>query len=250
MTVAVYTKGVTVAYHGCPVVNAVDLEVRRGQWLAVIGPNGAGKSSLLKAIAGVVPFTGEVSVPTDRIAYMPQSPVLPPGMSVAEYVLLGRAGHMGWFGRESVSDRQSAFAAMERLDVAGFGSRPVTELSGGEVQRVALARAICQQGTVLVLDEPTSSLDLGHQMSVLELIESLRLESGLTVISAIHDLTAAGRFADHLAVMNKGWLAEVGPTAQVLDPDRLSQHYGSPLESMTAPDGSTVILPSYTRANH
>ena len=230
------------------VVHGVDVRVSPGESLAVIGPNGSGKSTMLRAIAGLVPSSGSVQAasgrrptPTD-LALMPQSPVLPPGMTVAEYVLVGRTPHLGWLGRESAADLRIVADVLARLDLEAYAKRPVSNLSGGEGQRVALARALAQQVPLLLLDEPTSSLDVGAQTDVLDLVESLRRTDGLTVVLAIHDLGTAARYADRLLLLREGRTVAFGTPEAVLRDDVLSDVYGTPLQVREI-DGDLVVLP-------
>ncbi|MEZ5228179.1 MAG: ABC transporter ATP-binding protein [Acidimicrobiales bacterium] len=178
LDVSVRIVGVTLGR--TPILIDASFDAAPGEWVGLIGPNGAGKSTLLRALVGLVEHTGSVSIGgraeqrVDRartIAFVPQSPVLPPGMTVGEYVLLGRTAHLSWLGRESAADRDAAIEALERLELGSFVDRDVTALSGGEVQRVSLARAIASACPVLLLDEPTSALDIGHQVAVLELVD-------------------------------------------------------------------------------
>lgn len=240
---------VTVQLGSTLAVAEVDLELRRGEWLGLIGPNGAGKSTLLRAIAGLVRFDGGVSVvdgvhtgPCD-VAMVPQNPVVPPGMSVAEYVMLGRTAHLNWLARESTRDRQVAASAMQQLDLADFASRDLRSLSGGELQRVVIARALAQEAPVLLLDEPTSALDIGHQTGVLELVDDLRRAEGLSVLAVMHDLTTAARFADRLALLDQGRLITTGRPAEVMTAERLSAVYRTELTVRTI-DGDLVVLPA------
>ncbi len=248
----VSVQGIGVTLGRTPVLIDAGFDAAPGEWVGMIGPNGAGKSTLLRAIVGLVAHTGSVRIGgqtqerRDRartVAFVPQSPVLPPGMTVGEYVLLGRTAHLSWLGRESSADRDAAIEALERLDLGRFVDRDVTALSGGEVQRVSLARAIASACPVLLLDEPTSALDIGHQIAVLEMVDELRSQDGLTVISAMHDLTSAGRFADRLLLLSCGSVAAFGPTAEVLTEELLSTYYQTPVTVMTAPDGSVVVVP-------
>ncbi|MCP3992319.1 MAG: ABC transporter ATP-binding protein [Actinomycetia bacterium] len=253
--IAFTLEEVSVSYQrGVTVVDAVSIVIERGRWLALIGPNGAGKSSLLKAMAGLVPHGGWIRFPArdhekaspslaKLVAYVAQAPVLPPGMSVAEYVLLARTAHLGWLASESDSDRRIVDEVLERLSLTGFAHRPVAELSGGEIQRATLARALAQQTPILLLDEPTSALDIGHQIAVLELVDELRVEHDLTIISAMHDLSTASRFADELALMNKGTLVASGSPDEVLTEATLSHHYQTPVQILTGADGGVVIVP-------
>ncbi len=248
----VSVQGIGVSFGRTPILIDASFDAAPGEWVGMIGPNGAGKSTLLRAIVGLVEHSGSVRIGgqtqqsinrSKTIAFVPQSPVLPPGMTVGEYVLLGRTAHLSWLGRESSTDRDAAVDALERLELTRFVDRDVTALSGGEVQRVSLARAIASACPVLLLDEPTSALDIGHQIAVLELVDELRAHDGLTVISAMHDLTSAGRFADRLLLLSCGSAAAFGPNAEVLTEDLLSTYYQTPVAVMTAPDGSMVVVP-------
>ncbi len=250
-------RDLSVAYGSTTVLGPIALDVEPGTWLGLIGPNGAGKTTLLLALAGLIDHRGQVALGDGReptatdVAVVPQSPVLPPGMSVAEYVLLGRTAHLGWLARESQADRRIVATVLRRLELDRFADRPVTGLSGGEAQRVVVARALAQQAPILLLDEPTSALDLGHQAEVLELVDELRRSDGLTVIAAMHDLTTAARFADRLALLQGGKLVADGTPDAVLDPDRLSEVYATPLSVRTI-DGDLVVLagPRPNRTNH
>ncbi|MEL6983901.1 MAG: ABC transporter ATP-binding protein [Actinomycetota bacterium] len=250
--IALECRGVSVTFGRDTVLGPIDLSVDRGRWLGLIGPNGAGKTTLLRAMAGLVDHQGRIELGTGvgpagaaasatEVAVVPQSPVLPPGMTVAEYVLLGRTAHLGWLARESDSDRRIAADVVDRLDLGRFAARFVAELSGGEAQRVVVARALAQQAPILLLDEPTSALDLGHQQEVLELVDQLRRSDGLTVIAAMHDLTTAARFADRLALLDRGQLVADGRPVDVLEAERLSQVYATPLSVRTI-DGELVVL--------
>ena len=240
-------RGVEVAFNGAPVVGPLSLDVGDGEWLGLIGPNGAGKSTLLKSAVGVVEFAGEVRLAgTDRrrgldIAWMPQRPELPPEMTVSQYVLLGRTPHLAYLGSEGPDDLDSVSRSLERLEMIELAHRPLGTLSGGEAQRAVMARALAQEAPVLLLDEPTSSLDIGHAIEVLEILDELRRDRGLTVVTAVHDLTLAGRFADRLALIAEGVIVADGPPADVLTEDMLGAHYGAGIRVITNGDGPTVI---------
>ncbi len=242
-------RGLRVAFRGTEALCGVDLDLAAGEWLGVIGPNGAGKSTLLRAIAGLVSHEGTVALACGRppaatdVALVPQNPHLPEGMTVAEYVLLGRSAHLRWLATESRRDRRIVASVLHRLDLQTFAHRPVTNLSGGETQRVVLARALAQQAPVLLLDEPTSALDLGHRNAVLELLDGLRRSDGISVIAATHDLGTAARFADRLALIDRGSIVADGPPRDVLQPGRLSAVYATPLNVHTI-DGEIVVLPT------
>lgn len=252
MSAAIVLEHLSVSYGSTVVLNDVSIGIQAHCWTAVLGRNGAGKSTLLSAIVGIGKGSNSVVFPEHRgprarfCAYVPQKPVLPPGMTVAEYVLLGRTAHLGWLSSESPEDRHRAHDAMGQLGIAPFAARFLNELSGGEAQRAVLARALCQDAEILVLDEPTSSLDVGHQLEVMDLVASLAADQGLTVLSAVHDLTAAVRYADDALLLDRGRLVASGTAWEVLDSDTLSTHFGTPMHRMLGPDGSPVIIPLHT----
>jgi iron complex transport system ATP-binding protein len=247
--------GVSVRYGKRVVVNDFRARVPSGGWLGLIGPNGAGKSSLLRAVVGLVDHDGEVSVDATPltlrsraqraalIAYVPQNPLLPHDMTAFEYALLGRAPFVSYFGSESRHDRATAREVLARLDLDGFADRRLGELSGGELQRLVIARALATEAPILLLDEPTSALDIGHQQQALELVAGLRRQQGLTVISAMHDLTLAGMYADHLVLMHSGNVVASGPPTEVLRPETLFQFYGVRATVHHELDGTVVVIP-------
>jgi iron complex transport system ATP-binding protein len=162
-------------------------------------------------------------------------------MSVANYVLLGRTPHIGYIGSESRHDLRSTELALNRLGLEEIAARELSTLSGGEAQRAVLARALAQEAPILLLDEPTSSLDIGHGLEVLEMIDSLRKADGLTVVTAIHDLTLAGQFVDRLVLLDKGRVVADGLPGEVLTEDRLRPSYGVGIRVVDIGDGPTVI---------
>ncbi len=232
--------------------------VRPGEWLCLIGPNGAGKSSILRATAGLVSHTGSIEVDgsplslrtsrrrAELVAYVPQSPNLPDDMIGSEYVLLGRNPYIGYFGVESQHDVAMVASVLDRLDLADLAVRPLGTMSGGERQRLVIARAIAQEAPILLLDEPTSALDIGHQQQALELVDRLRREHGLTVVSAMHDLTLAGLYADRLALLHQGHVVATGPASSVLRPETLSEFYGVSVRVHHEDDGTVVVVPRRT----
>ncbi|HJT37215.1 MAG TPA: ABC transporter ATP-binding protein [Actinomycetota bacterium] len=249
---AIEIRDVSVRIMHAEIVTGVSLDVSSGEWLALIGPNGAGKTTLLRTIAGLSPFRGEVLLDgrdvsrmsakqrARTVALVPQRPVLPPPMTVFEYVLLGRTPYIRYFDTEQASDLLVARTALDRLDIREFADRPLGSLSGGEQQRVVLARAIAQQAPILLLDEGTSALDIGSQQQVLELVEELRLTDGFTVVSAMHDLTLAGQFAHTLALMSGGRLITTGDAARVLNVELIREHYGA--EVRVTQDGDDIVV--------
>jgi iron complex transport system ATP-binding protein len=244
----------SIAYGERRVVHDVNLDVPAGEWLGLIGPNGAGKSSLLRAIAGLIGFSGSVAFgltaeqPNRRrsaqlVAFLPQRPELPPTMTVGDYILLGRSPHISTFRSEREHDHRAADAVVERLDLAAFATRPLGELSGGEAQRVVLARALTQGAPVLLLDEPSAALDLGEGQRVLELVDELRRERDLTVISAMHDLGIIGQFADRLAVLVGGELAETGNAKAVLTKESIERYFHASVTLVDDGEGGVVVVP-------
>jgi iron complex transport system ATP-binding protein len=245
---------VRVDLDGRPVVREVSLVALGGGWLALIGPNGSGKSSFIRACAGLLNYEGEfifdgIDLRTLRgrdrarlVGYVPQEPVLPPDMTVAEYVLLGRTAHIGYFGNAGTRDRSEAADAMARLDVAAFAGRRLARLSGGERQRVVLARALAGRPRLLLLDEPTSMLDIGHEQSVLDLVDGLRAD-GLTVLSALHDLTLAGQYATRLVLLDSGSVAAAGPAPEVLTETMIERVYAARVTVTRDADGGSVVAP-------
>jgi iron complex transport system ATP-binding protein len=236
---ALEVRGLGVRLGGREILTEVSLDVPAATWVCAIGPNGAGKTTLLHAVAGLLRFGGEVSLwgrPLEAyrrrerarlVALVPQQPVIPEAMTVEQYVLLGRTPHLGILGAEGRKDLLAVDAALERLELGWAAERRLDTLSGGELQRAVLARALAQEAPLLLLDEPTTGLDLGHQIRVLELVDELRREHGLTVLSTMHDLTLAGRFADRFALLSQGRLVAQGSRSDVLDAAVIAEHFGA-----------------------
>ena len=247
--------GVSVSYEGARVLGEVSLGVPAGAWICLIGPNGAGKTTLLRSIAGLVDFAGRISVsdrPVDRLgrrelsrlmAYVPQRSQVPEAMTVTDYLLLGRTPYIHYLGTESRRDLGIVAGVMNRLELRALAGRPLGSLSGGELQRAILGRALAQQARVLLLDEPTSALDIGHQQQVLELVDALRSEQSLTVVTAMHDLTLAGQFADELLLLDGGRAVAWGPARDVLTEGTLERHYGARVRVVEAPAGGVQVIP-------
>ncbi|MDG2427955.1 MAG: ABC transporter ATP-binding protein [Acidimicrobiales bacterium] len=231
-------SGITVDLGGNRVLDNVDLKVAGGTWLSLIGPNGAGKTTMIRALAGTISHAGTITLGTkdvaethhreraQQVAVVPQHPLIPSGIPTFDYVLLGRTPHQGMRFSASHNDRQIVHNVLTRLGLLNFMQRRVETLSGGERQRVVLARALAQQSPVLVLDEPTSFLDVGHQMDVLELIAELQIEEALTVVTTLHDLSVAGQFADQVAVLAEGRLVANGHPVDVVTPETIRTHWG------------------------
>jgi iron complex transport system ATP-binding protein len=254
MTSALHVDGLVVELGGRRVVDDVAFGVELGQWVSIVGPNGAGKTTLLHAITGMArPSAGTIRLLGDdaramgarararTVALVPQTPVIPDGVRVVDYVLLGRTPHLPFFGFETGDDLAKAHDLLDRLGVGELGARRVESLSGGERQRVYLARALLQEAPIVLLDEPTTALDIGHQQDVLELVDHLRREGQLAVLSTMHDLTLAGLYADELLLLDGGSVAKRGPAASVLTEDRLREHFGARVSVLAGVDGPVVV---------
>jgi iron complex transport system ATP-binding protein len=243
----------SVSYNGIAAVQDFVMTVPGGAWVALIGPNGAGKTTVLRALAGAIDFDGEITIgPTPLreksrrelarlVAYVPQRPFLPVGATVTDYVLMGRNPYIGYLSTESRADLDAVARVLDRLELSSFAQREITSLSGGEAQRAVLARALAQQAPLLLLDEPTSELDVGHQQQVLELVDELRVEVGLTVISTMHDLTLAGQYAESFVLLDGGRAVARGRAEEVLQEALISRHYGASVEILDGPAGPIVV---------
>ena len=252
---AIGLRHVTVELGGRAVVRDVDLDVAEGEWVALIGPNGAGKTTLLRSIARLVPFSGSIELDgrdteglaraelARLLAVVPQEPSTPPWMTVGEYVLLGRTPHLGPLAKEGLRDRGAAAEALARLDLLGYAERRLGTLSGGEKQRVVVARALAQEARIVLLDEPTASLDIGHQQQALELLDALRAESGLTLVAAMHDLTLAAQYADRMVLLDDGRIVADGGPGDVLTEHLIARHYDASIQVVDL-DGRIAIVPT------
>ncbi|WP_298181967.1 ABC transporter ATP-binding protein [Saccharomonospora sp.] len=246
---------VGVAYNGTPMVHDVSTALEPGSWLAIVGPNGAGKSTLLKAIAGLLPHTGSITLhgqSTDTLnrkqraellGYAAQSPVLPERLTVTDYVLLGRTPHLGPLGREGAADLDVVRQSLDRLGLGELAGRKLGTLSGGEQQRAVLARVLAQRTRLLLLDEPTAGLDIGHAQVLLERLDQLRTEDGTTVVTTLHDLSFAAQYADTLLLLDGGRVVVTGPGHEVLTASRLRRHYTANVEVLTTSTGHPVVAP-------
>ena len=253
MTASLELRQLAVSVSKKVLVHPIDLQVNAGEWLTIIGPNGAGKSTLLRAIVGASDATGETLVDgtslasMDRrergrhIAWVPQNPVIPAGFLVYDYIMLGRTPHRHLLAAERPQDLEVVHAVLADLDLEAFADRDVASLSGGERQRVVIGRALAQQAPILLLDEPTTALDLGHQQDVLLLLNRLR-EQGQTIVSTMHDLTLAGQFADRLVLLAQGRVAAHGSAVEVITEQNLAEHYNACVH-VTYDDGVAIVVP-------
>ena len=247
-------EGAVLRYPRRTVLNDVSLAIRSGEILALIGPNGAGKTTLLRALARQLrPSAGSIAYGgvalwdqspgwiARRIALAPNARKSDRALTVAEAVALGRAPHRGWLLPLNADDRRNVEQSLERVGLAGFADRPVTELSDGESQRVGLARALAQEPAVLLVDEPTSHLDLRYQGEILDQLRQLAQE-GIAVAAALHDLNLAALWADRIALLADGRLVAVGPPENVLTPELLTAAYRTPLAVSRHPEFGTPLV--------
>lgn len=240
-------QSLSVSYGSRHVLHNVSLNVQSGEVLALIGPNGAGKSTLIRAVSGVIPYTGQVRTNGDDfaslstmqraryIATVPQAVSMPPAYSVWETVLFGRTPHLGFLGQPSSKDEEIARQALTRVSALPFADRRVGELSGGEQQRILLARALCQSTPILLLDEPTAHLDLQYQVGLLELVQELAHKDNLAVLVALHDLNLAAHYADRIALMVAGNIKALGKPKDVLQADLIQEAYCLPVKVIQHP---------------
>ena len=241
-------KNLSVRYAARPVLKNINLEVEKGEILALLGPNGSGKSTLLRAISGIQPAaSGSISLaghplgslsPLERarwISVVPQNAALPQAYTAWETVLLGRTPYINFMGQISAHDEELARCALEKVDALALAGRCIGQLSGGEQQRILLARALTQAAPILLLDEPTTYLDLQHQFGLLNLVQKLARESGLTVVVALHDLNLAARYADRIALLVDGQIRALGTAKQVLSAGLIAEVYGWPVQVVDHP---------------
>ncbi len=250
-------EGVTLGYAERTVVEDVDLDVASGRITCIVGANACGKSTLLRAMARLLkPRAGQVvldgkdlhAMPTKQVArtlgLLPQSPIAPEGIVVADLVARGRHPHQGVLARWTAADEEAVAEALRLTDTAALADRCVDELSGGQRQRVWIAMALAQQTDLLLLDEPTTFLDVSHQVDVLDLLTDLNRQRGTTIVMVLHDLNLAARYADHLVAVRAGRLHASGDPAEVLTVDVVRDVFG--MESQVVEDpvsGKPIVLP-------
>ena len=230
----------SLAYGRHVVAQDLTFQVTPGEMLGLIGPNGSGKSTVIKALSHVIsPASGRILVdgrditriPRSELARLigvvPQMPLLPSTFTAFEIVLMGRNPHLGLFQQESAADMAIAWQAMGRTHIQALAERQAGELSGGEIQRLVIARVLAQQPKSILLDEPTSNLDINHQVEVLDLIKSLCRESNLTVAITLHDLNLAAQYCDRLMLINQGRMHAQGTPKEVISAKNIEEVYGA-----------------------
>lgn len=245
------------AYNGSPVLKEFTFSLEAGELVGLVGPNGVGKSTFLKLISGLLkPDQGDVQLLSRSlqrygvkdvaqvVAHVPQNTVFDFPLTVREVVLMGRSPYLGRFQIEGPQDRAIADEAMRTTDTLRFSERFINTLSGGERQRVLIARALTQQPRILLLDEPTSSLDIKHQLELLALVQDLAHRCGIGVVAAIHDLPLAARFCDRIALLAQGQVVADGKPDEVFTPYRLAEVFGVEVTVEREPaTGSLRLVP-------
>jgi ABC-type cobalamin/Fe3+-siderophores transport system ATPase subunit len=251
-------RGLSAGYpHGRPISVDLDLTIDRGSFVAIIGPNACGKSTLLRTIARLLPaLAGSVLLDghdirtrgakelARELGLLGQSAEAPDGMRVADLIARGRYPHRRAFSGWSPADEQAVRRAMERTAVQDLVDRPVDELSGGQRQRVWLAMALAQETDVLLLDEPTTFLDITHQLDMLDLFRAINREQGTTVVAVLHDLNQAARYADRIVAMRDGAILSAGAPDEVLTPEVMARVFD--LDCTVIPDpetGTPMVVP-------
>jgi iron complex transport system ATP-binding protein len=248
---------ITLAYGDRLVVEELALEVAPGRITAIVGANGCGKSTLLRALARLLsPTSGQIVLdglelaarPTKEIArligLLPQSPIAPEGIVVSDLIGRGRHPHQRVFARWSRADDEAVAAALDATGIADLADRPVDELSGGQRQRVWIAMALAQATDILLLDEPTTFLDVAHQIEVLDLLVDLNRARGTTIVMVLHDLNLAARYADEIVAVCRGRVHAIGEPSAVITPQLVSEVFGLDSEVISDPlTGKPLVLP-------
>ncbi|MFC4565269.1 ABC transporter ATP-binding protein [Nocardiopsis mangrovi] len=250
-------EGLRIAYDGRTVVDGVDIEIPPGRTTVIVGANACGKSTLLRGLSRLVsPAGGAVYLDgasihrmrtrelARRLGILPQSPKAPEGMTVLELVTRGRSPHQTLWRQWSADDGAAVRSALEATGTGDLAGRPVDELSGGQRQRAWIAMALAQETPLLLLDEPTTYLDLAHQMDVLDLVADLNQQGDRTVVMVLHDLNQAGRYADHLVAMKAGRVVAEGDPVDVLSAALIDDVFGLRCEVIKDPlSGTPLVVP-------
>lgn len=255
------TQHIQLGYADNIVIDDFSVQIPKQQITTLIGPNGCGKSTLLRGLAGLLlPQRGLVALQDKaladwsrqalalQIAMLPQKPVAPDGILVRQLVNYGRFPYQGLLRSASSEDQEVVEWAMEKTGIAHYADKPVQALSGGEQQRVWIAMAIAQQAQILLLDEPTTYLDWGHQLEILELLSQLNREQGLTVVMSLHDLNQAAQYSDYVIAMQQGQLTAQGTPAQVITPKLLSQVFNVRAQVVLQDNGKPYCIAQGTVA--
>tara|TARA_B100000686_G_scaffold205225_1_gene212039 strand:+ start:915 stop:1715 length:801 start_codon:yes stop_codon:yes gene_type:complete len=257
MNEGIYINDLEFSYSDLNVINGITTEIQSGEIISIVGPNGAGKTTLIKIIDGLIkPSRGGVWIHNREIhklssrnrsrliSYVPQNPRLPGNMKLIDFVLLGRNPHLSLAQWENEKDIRTAIAAMELTEVSHLGDRNLEEMSGGELQMGMLSLALTQESPIMLLDEPTSNLDLSHQAKIMSLIKKThQTKNGVTIL-AIHDLTLAAQYTNRVILLSEGRIYADGTPSEVLTVENLSATYGANVVIIPHPSGGTpVVLP-------
>ncbi|MCW4384891.1 ABC transporter ATP-binding protein [Salinibacterium sp. SYSU T00001] len=250
-------EALSLAYDSRSVIEDLDIAIPAGEITVIVGSNACGKSTLLRGLARILtPGSGRVTLDGRDIrsysgrdfarivGILPQSPTAPEGITVADLVARGRYPHQGWFGRHTSEDDRVTAEALAATDCTELADRPVEALSGGQRQRAWIAMALAQDPDILLLDEPTTFLDVTHQLEVLDLLMGLNRERGTTVVMVLHDLNLAARYADHIVVMSRGSIVASGGPREVITPEIVSAAFG--LDARVVDDpvcGAPMVVP-------
>jgi iron complex transport system ATP-binding protein len=256
---ALRVRGVTVRFGERTALQEVDLDIPRGQFVALAGPNGSGKTTLLRSALGfLAPEAGTLELfgsdvaqlsyaeRARRVAWVPQGENPRDDVPLLDYVLFGRYAHLGWLEGESSTDREKAVEALRAVGLGDRGSDGILSVSGGERQRAILARALVQEAPLILLDEPTSHLDIAHQLDVLGRVQDLSRARGVTVVAALHDLNLAARFADRIVVLSRGRRVADGTPSEVISEELLARVWGVVADLRRDPrTGAPYLLPHH-----
>jgi iron complex transport system ATP-binding protein len=248
------TQNLTGGYGKVAAIESISLSLQTGEWLSIIGPNGSGKSTLLKLISRLlVPQKGTVLLDgkaihhqparaiAQKLAVLPQQQTIPAGLSVEQMVSLGRHPYQDWWQWElDLEGRQKVLLALEQTQMLGMRDRPVEELSGGERQRAFLALALAQDTQILLLDEPTTYLDIRYQLELLALLKQLNQQRQLTLITVLHEINLAARFSDRIALIDQGKLWDLGTPTAVLTPENIAKVFGLEITLLSTPVGLQI----------
>jgi len=260
---SLHTEDLELGYGDRKVVNGLTVRIPDGKVTMIVGTNACGKSTFLRGLARLLtPMGGDVyldgksinSMPSKQVAarlgILPQSPTAPEGITVSDLVGRGRYPHQGWFRRWTDEDDKAIAQALLATDTVELASRPVDELSGGQRQRVWIAMALAQRTEILLLDEPTTFLDISHQIEVLDLLAELNQTEGRTIVIVLHDLNLACRYGDHLIAMKDGLIVAEGAPAEILTEQIVEDVFGMPCRVIDDPVSHTPMVVPIGRHRH
>lgn len=252
------TKDLNISYGNLDIVKGLNLEIPKGKITTIIGANGCGKSTILKTLARIIkPKSGSIYINGKELnsqdsrelakamAVLPQSPQAPSGLTVEELISYGRFPHQSGFGKLKDDDKDIINWALEKTRISEFRDRPIEALSGGQRQRAWIAMALAQETDILLLDEPTTYLDLAHQLEVLKLLEELNKKEGRTIVMVIHELNNAARFADHMIGVKKGKIVCEGTSHEVMTKENLKEIFNIDAEIIDDPRSGKPVCVTY-----